>query len=110
MPRVVAHAVVREDPPRVFIANDEATLNWVLAIRLVAESPLGYFSEYVRSQLRKAIMQERWGDAVQLWVERSGIAVDFYPSTELFMASDVAMSEVEVQFTTLFQELEPCDE
>ncbi len=104
MPRVVAHAVVREDPPRVFIADDEATLNWVLAIRLVAEAPVGYFSGYVRRQLRKAILQERWGDAVELWVAHSGVAVDFYPSTELFSRGDVTMSEAEVQFTSLFQD------
>lgn len=36
MPKLIAHAVVREDPPRV--AEDEATLNWILALRVVAQT------------------------------------------------------------------------
>lgn len=36
MSTLVACAVVRDDPPRVFVAHDLATLNWVLACQLVA--------------------------------------------------------------------------
>ena len=36
MGTVVACAVVRDDPPRVFVAEDLDTLNWVLANQLVA--------------------------------------------------------------------------
>ena len=36
---LVACAVVRDDPPRVFVAQDIDTLNWVLACQLVAKTP-----------------------------------------------------------------------
>ena len=36
---VVACAVVRDDPPRVFVAENLDTLNWVLACQLVAATP-----------------------------------------------------------------------
>lgn len=35
MAQSVACAVVRDDPPQVFIAEDQDTLNWVLALRLI---------------------------------------------------------------------------
>ena len=41
MGTVVACAVVRDDPPRVFVAEDLDTLNWVLANQLVARRPGG---------------------------------------------------------------------
>ncbi len=39
MGTVVACAVVRDDPPRVFVAENLDTLNWVLACQLVAKTP-----------------------------------------------------------------------
>ena len=36
MTRSVAGAVVRDDPPQVFVADDQETLNWVIALHLVA--------------------------------------------------------------------------
>ena len=41
MSTLVACAVVRDDPPRVFVAQDIDTLNWVLACQLVAITPGG---------------------------------------------------------------------
>ena len=39
MVEIVACAVVRDDPPRVFVAADQDTLNWVIALRLIAPTP-----------------------------------------------------------------------
>ena len=36
MTRLIACAVVRDDPPQVFVAEDLETLNWVLALQVVA--------------------------------------------------------------------------
>lgn len=38
MPRSVACAVVRDEPPEVFV-EDQDTLNWVLALKLIARTP-----------------------------------------------------------------------
>lgn len=38
MPRSVACAVVHDEPPTVFVAEDLETLNWVLALNLIART------------------------------------------------------------------------
>ena len=105
MPKLIAHAVVREDPPRVYVAEDEATLNWILALRVVAQTGPNELSESVRLQLQESILDERWGEAVELWIMRTGTPIDVYASSELFLAEDLAMSASEVQFSPLFRDL-----
>lgn len=103
MPRSVACAVVREDPPEVYVAEDQETLNWVLALNVVARTPAADLPGDLRRRLRDALLAERWGEAVQLWIE-SRTEVDVYPSFDLFMASDVEMGADELQFTPLFED------
>lgn len=55
MSRSVAVAVVRDDPPEVFVAEDQDTLNWVLALKLIARIPGTSLSPDVRDQLRSAL-------------------------------------------------------
>jgi hypothetical protein len=104
MSRVVAYAVVHEDPPTVFIAEDLPTLNWVLALKLIARTdpkrlPLG-----IRDQLREEVADERWGDAVSTWITHTDVAVDVYPSTELYEERDMALASLELQFGPLFED------
>jgi hypothetical protein len=99
---LVACAVVREDPPRVFVAQDLATLNWVLACQLVAMTPGSDLPAGERDALRLALTEQRWGDAVFAYIARTGIAVDVYESTDLFMPSDVEVGPLELQLTPLF--------
>jgi hypothetical protein len=102
MARVVACAVVREDPPRVFLAEDLESLNWVLALRLIATTPGGALSPDLRQELRRALTEERWGDAVVAWIERTGVPVDVYPSMDLYQTGDVELGSLELQFQPLF--------
>ena len=102
MPRIVACAVVRDDPPQVFLAEDEATLNWVLALRLIALTPSAELPASLRENLRTALRNEQWGDAVELWM-RNRPEVDVYPSFELFIPNDVALASMELEFTPLFE-------
>ena len=88
MGTVVACAVVRDDPPRVFVAEDLDTLNWVLACQLVATTPGRDLPPGERAALRQALSEERWGDA---FIARTGVAVDFYESTELHLATNAAV-------------------
>ena len=103
MPRFVACAVVRDTPPQVFLAEDQDALNWVLALRLIARTPSGELSEDVRDRLREALTEERWGDAVQLWMQNRP-EVDVYPSFELYTEQDVELARQELEFTPLFQD------
>jgi hypothetical protein len=104
MGTVVACAVVREDPPRVFVAEDLATLNWVLACQLVAKTPGRDLPPGERAALRQALREERWGDAVFAFIARTGTAVDVYESTELHLSAEAPVGPLELQLTPLFTE------
>lgn len=102
MPQVVACAIVRDDPPQVFVADDIETLNWVLALRLIARTPGGSVPAELRDQLRQALLDEQWGEAVQLWMRLHPGEVDVYPSYEFYVPDDVDLAAEELQFTPLF--------
>ena len=104
MARVVACAVVRDDPPQVFAADDLETLNWILALRLVAAARGSELPASTRDVLRAALLEERWGDAVEAWMRHRDVVVDVYPSLELYLPTDVEMAGVEMQFLPLFEE------
>jgi hypothetical protein len=99
---VVACAVVRDDPPRVFVAEDLETLNWVLACQLVAKTPGHELPVGERDALCRALQEQRWGDAVFAFIARTGLAVDVYESTELHLAAEAAVGPLELQLTPLF--------
>lgn len=103
---LVACAIVHGKPPEVFLADDIETLNWVLAIRLVAQSRARDFSPSVRDALRAALLEERWGDALMDWISASGQAVDVYPSFEVYGAEQLTaeLGAAELQFTPLFRD------
>jgi hypothetical protein len=104
MGSVVACAVVREDPPRVFVAEDLDTLNWVLACQLVAKTPGSELPPGERAALRQALREERWGDAVFAFIARTGTAVDVYESIDLHLTADAPVGPLELQLTPLFSE------
>jgi hypothetical protein len=104
MSAVVAVAVVRDDPPRVFIAEDQETLNWVLALQLVARTRPADLDSSSTERLRTALLEEQWGEAVTIWMERFGRDVDVYPSEDLYERADVEMGPDELQFSPLFRD------
>jgi len=103
MTRSVACAVVRDDPPQVFVAEDQETLNWVLALKLIARTPGSELDEDFREHLQRALRDEQWGEAVQLWM-RDRPEVDVYPAFELHTERDVELAAQELEFTPLFQD------
>jgi hypothetical protein len=103
MAKSVACAIVRDDPPQVFIAEDQDTLNWVLALRLISRIPGRELSRRLRDRLRQALLDEQWGDAVELWMENRP-EVDVYPSYELYLERDVELAAQELEFTPLFED------
>ena len=38
---IVSYAVVRSDPPEIYLADDVDTLQWVLALKVVARTQTG---------------------------------------------------------------------
>jgi len=104
MSRLVACAVVRHDPPEVFVAEDLETLNWVLALQVVAATAGRTLPAAVRENLRTALLDERWGDAVELWIVHGDIPVDVYSSIDFFAPADVEFAPAELQFRPLFKD------
>ncbi len=102
MARIVACAVVRDDPPIVYIADDMDTLNWILASRVVATIDGRELDVGVRDAIRSALQEERWGDAVVAYINWSDTAIDVYESTEVLAAADVELAPLELQFLPLF--------
>lgn len=98
----VAIAIVRGPVPEVFIAEDQETLNWVLALQLIASTPGHRLSPGLRDDLRDALREERWGDAVFAWMQANDLEIDVYSSETLYEASDVELAADELQFTPLF--------
>lgn len=101
---IVSYAIVRDDPPELFLAEDVETLQWVLALRLVAQTRPGDLPEGTLSSLRDALVAQRWGDAVSEWIDATGRIVDVYPSEKVYSARDVELGAEELQFTPLFHD------
>ena len=104
MPKLVACAVVHDDPPTVFVADDLETLQWVLALKLIAVTPGDEIPARLRERLRAAVLAEHWADAVSLWMEIRPGNIDVYASYDLHTASDVDLAAEELQFTPLFRD------
>jgi len=102
----VAYAVVRQDPPEVFVADDIEVLNRVLALELVARSPSAELASGPRAELRNALLEERWADAVLQWMRLRGVAVDVYTHLHVYAAEDIPSDLVgaQLQFAPIFRD------
>jgi hypothetical protein len=106
MAQLLAYAIVRNDPPTVFVAEDLDVLHWVLAIKLVAQTRAAEVSPVQAGSLRLALVEDRWGDAVAEWIDITGIAVDVYDDLPLWTTAEVSADTAgpELEFTPLFAE------
>ena len=101
---LVSYAVVRTDPPQVYLADDIETLQWVLALKVVARTRAATISAPDADVIRSALRDERWADAVIEWIDVTGQPIDVYPSIEVHEARHVAMGPAELEFTPLFRD------
>ena len=97
----VAYAVVRGEEPQVFVAENAAVLDRVLATELVARSAPGQLSHAgVLSAVRVALLEERWADALVAWMDAVDLVVDVYDDepvwTEARLDADRASFEIRV--------------
>jgi hypothetical protein len=105
--QVVAYAVVNDDPPRVFVAEDDAVLSRVLALELVAATPASQLSESIVARIRSALLEEQWPQAVSLWMEATGVLVDAYPpEMQVWTAEqlDEERASLELRMTAIFDD------
>lgn len=101
----VAVAVIRDDPPSVLVAADLDVLHRALAVRLLARADQSTISHERRQQLQDALLQEQWSDAVAMWIEHTGVAVDVYTEDVLTEANfPEALLSAQMQFSPLFSD------
>ena len=73
-----AVAIVKGDPPEVLLAENASVMSRLIALRIVAASDPGLFSRDDLARVRSALLEERWADAVMLWMETTGTFIDVY--------------------------------
>ena len=102
----VAYAVVRTEPPQVFLATDVEVLQRVLAVELVGRTPPTALDPGERSEIRDALLDERWADAVVAWIERMNVEVDVYTHLHVFSEDELPADLVgaQLQFAPLFRD------
>jgi hypothetical protein len=102
----VAYAVVRFDPPAVYLAEDIDVLQRLLALELVADTDPALLSAEGAEELRTALLDERWGDAVLGWMELSGVAVDVYTFLPIYGSGELPSELIgaQLQFKRLFRD------
>ena len=101
----VAVAVIRDNPPSIIVAEDFGVLHRALAVRLVARADHNFFAPEQLQQLQEALLEEKWSDAVAMWIKHTGIPIDVY--TEDVLTSEhfpAALLSAQMQFSPLFAE------
>jgi hypothetical protein len=95
----------------VFIAEDAAVLDRVLALHLVAATPPDQLRSFTGG-IRDALMEERWGDAVLSWMDATGKVVDAYPDETVWRDADIDAERVqlELRVSPIFRGYEPEDD
>ena len=100
-----AVAIVHSDPPQVFLAEDDEVLGRVLAMKLVAQTPPDQLGSWVQ-EIRQALLDERWADAVLAWMSATGDVVDAYPDDTVWTERqlDAEGAALEIRLAPIFRE------
>ena len=100
---VGAFAVARGvEGAEVFLADSPETLDRALAVHLVARfRPETASSPAKLQEMRAALLDERWGDALAAWIDETGVPVDVYAHapalwTEGELTREKALLEIKV--------------
>ncbi|MEA2478016.1 MAG: hypothetical protein QOC87_2215 [Actinomycetota bacterium] len=74
-----AYAVVRGNEPIVYLAESSDVISRALALDLVAQLPASEVGDPAHlEEMRRALLEERWADALIVWMEETGTTVDVY--------------------------------
>ncbi len=99
----VAYAVVHTEPPSIFLADDIDVLHRVLALEVVARTDPNLLCDQA-TDIRDALLEERWGDAVVAWIRAVGTGIDVYGGKSVYTNDDLPSDLIgaQLQFTRLF--------
>lgn len=103
---VGAYAIVRGEEPQVVLAEDAQVLSRALALTLVAQLPADQVSTEARlDDMKQALLEERWADALVSWMEETETSVDVYDETlPVWTATelDEEQASLEIRMAPLF--------
>ena len=103
---VGAYAIVRGEEPQVVLAEDAQVLSRALALTLVAQLPSNQVSTEARlDEMRQALLEERWADALVRWMEETETSVDVYDETLPIWTGtelDEEQASLEIRMSPLF--------
>lgn len=103
-----AFAIVRQQEPQIFLAEDASVLDRVLALHIVAQLSSDQVTSPARlAEMRAALLEERWADALAAWIEETGVPVDVYDERpEVWTATelDAEQASMEIRLAPLFKE------
>lgn len=106
--RAGAFAVVRGEEPQIFLAEDAEVLARLLAVGLVAELPAADVSSHDRlEEMRRALLDEHWADALVLWMDETSTAVDVYDECPRVWTGgdlDLEKASLEIRVAPLFSD------
>lgn len=101
-------ALIRGEEPSVLLAETSSLMDRVLALQVVAQLPASTVKSAGRlNKIRDALLEERWADAVVLWIEETGVAVDVYtesPSVWTERDLDVEQASLEIRVAPIFSD------
>lgn len=103
----IAFAVVHDDPPNVYVAENADVLSRVLALELVARTPAARVSNEARlERMRAALLEERWADALVDWIDETDRVVDAYPDELTWTDArlDLEQASLEIRMAPLFSD------
>ncbi len=104
--RRVSYALIHGNvisEPEVLIAEDEESLNEVIALDLVASTEPTRLGHHL-AEIRSALVDGRWAEALVAWMDATGRVVDVYPDEPIRMATHNEESmELELKLKAIFR-------
>ena len=102
-----ALAIIKGDPPDVLLAENATAMARLLALRVVAASDPATFDRQTLDALRSALLEERWADAVVMWMEEFDTFIDVYEEFVPVWTEgqlDAHYASMEIRVSRLFED------
>jgi hypothetical protein len=91
----------------IIAANDEV-LSRALVTQVIAQEDPRSFEPTELDAIRSALLEERWSDAVAIWIETTSASVDVYPDEEVLTDDDLTVDAAafSMRLGRIFSEVE----
>jgi len=102
-----AYAIVKTDPPQLFLAENAAVISRLIALRVVADEDPARFGPGRLSIVRDALLEQRWADAVVAWMSATDTFIDIYEEFVPVWSErelDAEVAALEIQLARIFDD------